>query len=78
MGDKKTKTHIDDLYDSQGFLRRAQRLDPDFLRPLYQYTSAEIRNHQRESFHPESVIGYDCEYLHKGNKLTVDTNLKEL
>ena len=55
MGDKKTKTHIDDLYDSQGFLKRAQRLDPDFLRPLYQYTSAEIRNHQRESLHPESV-----------------------
>lgn len=64
------KTHVDDLYDAQGFLKRAHRLHPDFLRPLYQYTSAEIRNHQREELYPESAVGTE-ENFFQGNKLNV-------
>ena len=58
MGEK-NKTHIDDLYDAQGFLKKTIKLHPDFLRPVYQYTSAEIRNHQRENTFVEKSVKDD-------------------
>lgn len=43
------KSTVDNLFDSFGNLKQKVRLAPDFLRPLYQYTSSEIR-HSRELY----------------------------
>ncbi len=43
----------DSLFNSEGYLKQKIKVHPDFIRPLYQYTSSEIRNWQREEKHPE-------------------------
>ena len=43
----------DSLFNSEGYLKQKIKIHPDFIRPLYQYTSSEIRNWQREEKHPE-------------------------
>lgn len=56
---KQKTTHVDSLYDSKGCVKRKVRLHPDMVRPLYQYTSAEIRNWQREQIY----YGQEPEYV---------------
>ena len=63
---EKSKTHVDCLYDAQGRLKRVVKFHPDFLRPLYQYTSSEIRNTQREEKY------YGTEYLKDDSKMFLD------
>jgi hypothetical protein len=46
----KQKAPTFNKYDSNGNLKRMTKLSPFLIRPLYQYTSQEIRNHQRESW----------------------------
>lgn len=46
------ESNTDCLFDSMGRLKEKVKLHPNFLRPLYQYTSAEIRNWQRERMFP--------------------------
>ena len=41
---------LENLFMSDGQLKRPVKLQKDFLRPAYQYTSQEIRNWQRESW----------------------------
>lgn len=57
-----SRAQLDDLFKSNGELKRPIKLSPFFLRPAFQYTSMEIRNHQREEMEQNK------------DKLTVDEN----
>lgn len=41
------------LFNAEGNLIRKVKLSETFLRPVYQYTHAEIRNIQRENWEKE-------------------------
>ena len=46
---KNKKSSLDSLYNGKGEVKTRSRLHPDFLRPVYQYTSQGLRNQQRNS-----------------------------
>ena len=50
--------HVDGLFNSHGELKKKTQLHPDFTRPLYQYTSAEIRNKQMDEMYADKVPEY--------------------
>ena len=51
MGRKKTL--LDDLFTSEGEVRKKAELSPFFLRPAYQYTCAEIHDTEQQELHEE-------------------------
>lgn len=64
MGKKKT-IGVDCLFNSEGQVKKKIKYHPDFLRPIYQYTTSEVKNHQRMEIYHDEGAGeyYDDSYL---------------
>ena len=48
---KKNKTALDSLFNNKGELKRRVEISPFFLRPAYQYTSAEVKDTDQQDLH---------------------------
>lgn len=49
----KKKSSVDELFTSEGELKRRPTISPFFLRPAYQYTSAEIKDTDQQDLHED-------------------------
>lgn len=49
----KKKSSMDELFTSEGELKRRPEISPFFLRPAYQYTSAEVKDTDQKDLHSD-------------------------
>lgn len=45
------QSSLDELFTSEGNLKHKIELSPFFLRPVYQYTSAEVKDTTQQELH---------------------------
>lgn len=49
----KKKSSLGELFTSEGELKRRPEISPFFLRPAYQYTSAEVMDTDQQELHSD-------------------------
>lgn len=53
---KNQSLSMDSLFNNKGELKRRVEISPFFLRPAYQYTSAEIKDTDQQDLHEHDYL----------------------